>query len=77
MPKMSFSIPDDVAEAFDKAFAGEDKNAVIAELIRKAVAEREPIRRPTNLLERSRRIRAAGREVSEEEIRHARQELRE
>ena len=77
MTKMIFSIPDDLAEAFDKAFQSEDKSAVIAELIRKAVAEREPIRRPANLVERSRRIRASGREVSEEEIRRARQELRE
>ena len=77
MTKVSFTIPDELAEAFDKAFGSDDKSAVVTELIRKAIAEREPIRRPTNLVERSRRIRASGREVSEEEIRRARQELRE
>jgi metal-responsive CopG/Arc/MetJ family transcriptional regulator len=77
MTNMSFSIPDDLAEAFTKVFEDEDKSAVIAELMRKAILEREPVRRPTDLVERMRRIRESGREVTEEEIRRARQELRE
>ena len=32
MTIMTVQIPDDVKEAFDKAFEGEDKNAVIARL---------------------------------------------
>jgi hypothetical protein len=62
---------DGLAEAFDKAFDREE-----ASLIRKAAEERRPARRPGNFVERSRRIRATGRAVSEEEIRRARQELR-
>ena len=76
MAKMSVSIPDDLVEAFDKAFEREDKDAVIADLIRKAVEERVRGRRAGNFVERSRRIRASGRAVSDEEIRRARQELR-
>jgi hypothetical protein len=74
---MNFSIPDDVKAAFNKAFEGENKSAVVAALMRRAVEERERRRRSGNFVERMRRIRASGREVTEEEIRRARQELRE
>lgn len=40
MGTMNFSIPDDVNEAFDAAFEGENKNAVVAALLRKAVEEK-------------------------------------
>jgi hypothetical protein len=75
MARMSVSIPDYLAEAFEKAFEGEDKSTVIAEMMRKAVAERRPRRPPGDFVERSRRIRASGRPVSDEEIKRARQEL--
>jgi hypothetical protein len=58
MTTMSFSIPDDLAEAFSKALTGKDASAVTAESMRRAVAEREPVRRTTDLVERVRRIRA-------------------
>jgi hypothetical protein len=74
--RISVSIPDDLAEAFEKAFQRVDKDAVIADLMRKAVEERVRGPRSGNFVERSRRIRASGRAVSDEEIRRARQELR-
>jgi hypothetical protein len=77
MATMNFSIPDEVKEAFNKAFEGENKSAVVAGLMRKAIEERERSRRAGDFLERMRRIRASGREVTEEEITRARQELRE
>jgi hypothetical protein len=36
MTIMTIRIPDDVAAAFDKAFEGEDKDAIIARLLREA-----------------------------------------
>ncbi len=77
MATMNFSIPDDVKEAFNKAFEGENKSAVIAGLMRKAIEERERSRRSADFVERLRGIRARGRPVTDEEIRRARQELRE
>jgi hypothetical protein len=77
MATMNFSIPDDVKEAFNRAFEGENKSAVVTGLMRKAVEERERSRRSADLVERLRRIRARSRPVSDEEIRRARQELRE
>lgn len=76
MATMNFSIPDDVKEAFNKAFEGENKSAVVAGLLRKAVEEKERKRRSADLVERMREIRARSRPVTEEEIRRAREELR-
>lgn len=41
MATLSFSIPDDVSEAFERIFKGVDHSALIADLMRKAVAESE------------------------------------
>jgi hypothetical protein len=76
MGTMNFSIPDDVKEAFNKAFEGENKSAVIANLMRRAVEEKERSRRAAGLVERLRQIRASTRPMTDEEIRRAREELR-
>jgi hypothetical protein len=39
MATVNFSVPDDVKAEFDKTFGGQNKSAVIAELMRKAVAD--------------------------------------
>jgi metal-responsive CopG/Arc/MetJ family transcriptional regulator len=39
MATVNFSVPDDVKADFDKVFGGQNKSAVIAELMRQAVAE--------------------------------------
>lgn len=39
MATVNFSVPDDVKEAFNRAFAGQNKSAVIADLMRRAVQE--------------------------------------
>ncbi|WP_058556636.1 hypothetical protein [Thiohalocapsa sp. ML1] len=39
MATMNFSIPDDVKADFNRTFAGRNKSAVVAELMRRAVAE--------------------------------------
>jgi hypothetical protein len=72
----NFSIPDDVKEAFNKAFEGENKSAVITRLMVRAIEEAERTRRSRNFVERLRQIRARGRPVTEDEIRRAREELR-
>jgi hypothetical protein len=38
MATVNFSVPDDVKAAFDKTFGGQNKSAVIADLMRQAVA---------------------------------------
>lgn len=42
---MQFNVPDDVKEAFEAAYKGADADAIVAELLRKAAAERaRPVR---------------------------------
>ena len=48
MATVNFSVPDEVKQAFDQTFAGQNKSAIIAGLMRRAVDEAE-----------RRRIRAA------------------
>jgi hypothetical protein len=76
MATMNFSIPDDVKEAFNKAFEGENKSAIVARLMRRAVEEKERRNRSQGFVERLRRIRANSRPMTDDEIRRAREELR-
>jgi len=76
MGTMNFSIPDDVKDAFNKAFEGENKSAVITRLMIRAIEDAERRRKSAGFVERIRQIRAKGRPVTEEEIRQAREELR-
>ena len=77
MSTMNFSIPDDVKEAFNSAFEGENKSAVVAELMRRAVEERVRKKQAGSFMERIRAIRAkATRSYSDEEIRQAREDGR-
>lgn len=41
MATVNFSVPDEVKEAFNTAFSGRNKSAVIADLMRRAVREEE------------------------------------
>jgi len=83
MGTMNFSIPDDVKEAFNQAFDGENKSAVVTELLRRAVAtrttegsERERRIRFENALARLDQARETGGTYSDEEIRRLRYEGR-
>jgi hypothetical protein len=77
MATMNFCIPDDVKEAFNRAFQSENKSAVITRLMRRAIEEKERNRRSQGLVERLRQIRANSRgPMTDDEIRRAREELR-
>jgi metal-responsive CopG/Arc/MetJ family transcriptional regulator len=39
MATVNFSVPDDVRDEFNRVFKGENKSAIIARLMRRAVAE--------------------------------------
>jgi hypothetical protein len=41
MATISFTVPDDVKEAFDKTLADHDKDAIIADLMRRAVRDHQ------------------------------------
>ena len=69
MATVNFSVPDEVKVAFDKAFSGQNKSAVVAELMRRAVRESVQRARREQLFRhlssaRSRRNAASARQVS-------------
>ena len=76
MATVNFSVPDEVKEAFDRTFSEEEKNTVIAELMRKAVEESERQKRRAEAIRRLTEGRAKRRLVTDEEIRAAREEGR-
>ena len=57
MATVNFSVPDDVKRTFDKAFAGTNKSAVVAQLMRQAVEERRRQARRRQAIDRLLRIR--------------------
>jgi metal-responsive CopG/Arc/MetJ family transcriptional regulator len=76
MATVNFSVPDDVKEAFNEAFRGRNKSAVIAELMREAVERAHRQQRSHEAIARllERRPRAPLR--SEDELRVSREEGR-
>lgn len=76
MATVNFSVPEPIKQAFNAAFAGENKSAIIARLMQRAVEERGQKRRRTRAIDRLLKLRAATPPVSSEEIRAAREELR-
>lgn len=87
MTIMTIRIPDDVKEALDKAFEGEDKDAIIAQFIRDGLAARGAgemaVAPGEDLAERRRKavdaifeLRKKFPALSNEEIRKAREEGR-
>ncbi len=82
MAIITVRIPCDVKEAFDKAFDGEDKDAVIAALLREALEERTAQEKAAkdapkrDLVAEFRKLRESMPALSDEEIRKAREEGR-
>jgi len=65
MATMNFSVPGDVKEAFDKAFVGRNKSAVLSELMRQAVEEQRRRRRRSRAIAKLLRLRKRARPATE------------
>ncbi len=76
MATMNFSVPDDVKEAFNTAYQGQNKSAVIADLMREAIERAERKQRSHDAILRiiERRKRAPA--ITDGEIRAARKDDR-
>ena len=57
MATMNFSVPDDVKAAFNRAYAGANKSAILTQLLRQAVEERERLIRRRRAIDRILRLR--------------------
>ncbi len=61
MSTVNFSVPEDIKSAFNTAFAGQNKSAVITELMREAIERAQAQQRSRSAIERilGRRAKAA------------------
>jgi hypothetical protein len=73
MATVNFSVPEDVKQAFNKAFAGENKSGVLTRLMRQAIEDRNRQRRRAAAVDALLRLRKRLRPVSDREVRKARQ----
>ena len=72
MATVNFSVPSDVKAAFDKTFAGANKSAILARLMRQAVEERRRQRRRVRAIDRLLALRSKVGPVSGRAVRAAR-----
>ena len=72
MATVNFSVPDDVKQAFDKAFGDQNKSAVIAALMQRAVREQQLQKRRDRLFRELTSTRARRSLVTSEAVRTAR-----
>lgn len=72
MATVNFSVPSDVKEAFDKAFGRQNKSAVLTDLMRQAVDERQRRRRRARVVEKLLTLRKRSRQVTGKAVRAAR-----
>lgn len=76
MATVNFSVPDEVRDEFNEAFADENKSAIIARLMQEAVEERRRQKRRQAAIEHLLQLREDMPGMTEEEIRAAREEGR-
>ncbi|HEY2677425.1 MAG TPA: hypothetical protein VGI65_10695 [Steroidobacteraceae bacterium] len=72
MATVNFSVPDDVKVAFDRAFGGQNKSAVVADLMRRAVREQQLQKRRELLFRQLTSARSRRKAVAAETIQNAR-----
>lgn len=73
MATVSFSVPDEVKDAFQEAFANENKSAVITRLMRQAVEDKRREQRCSAAIEGLLDLRRKQKPMSDAEIARARQ----
>lgn len=72
MATVNFSVPNEVKAAFDTAFAGENKSAVVARLMREAVEQKRCLQRRVRVAEALLALRKAPKPVTTAVVRRAR-----
>ncbi|MFQ5661393.1 MAG: hypothetical protein ACE5GZ_13300 [Gammaproteobacteria bacterium] len=72
MSTVNFSVPEDVKRAFNKAFKGENKSAVLTRLMQQAVEKRKRQKRRAAAAEIVLKMHRRSKPVSDTAIRKAR-----
>jgi metal-responsive CopG/Arc/MetJ family transcriptional regulator len=73
MATVNFSVPDDVKDAFNEAYKGQNKSAVIADLMREAVERAQRKQRSHEAIARIVERRKHAPAMTDEELRAARE----
>lgn len=76
MATVNFSVPEDIKNAFNMVFEGQNKSAVIAELMREAVDRVQSQQRSEEAYQRILERRQHAPRITEEQFRAAREEGR-
>lgn len=76
MPTVNFSVPEDIKNAFNSTFEGQNKSAIIAELMREAVERAQSQQRSREAYQRILTRRQSAPRISEAQLRAAREEGR-
>ena len=76
MPTVNFSVPEDIKNAFNVTFEGQNKSAVIADLMREAVERAQKQQRSREAYQRILERRQHAPCISEDQFRAAREEGR-
>ena len=76
MATVNFSVPDHVKESFNRTFEGENKSAVIAQLMQQAIEGRIRQRRRSAAINAILALHERQPPVSDEEIARARETMR-
>lgn len=72
MATVNFSVPDEIKKAFDQVFKGQNKSAVIADFMRKAVDETKQRKRREGIFRLLTQRRSERPSASSEAVRAAR-----
>ena len=72
MPTVNFSVPEDVKQAFNATFVGQNKSAVIADLMREAVERAQRRQRHRQAVDRILADRADAPQISQAAFERAR-----
>ena len=72
MATVNFSVPDDVKDKFNRAFAGENKSSIIARLMMQAVEERRLQKERSKAIDRLLELRRERKPITMEEFNEAR-----
>jgi len=76
MATVNFSVPDEVKARFNRIFAGQNKSAIIADLMRRAVEEVERQERRVTAIRQLTEARTGRKPATDEKLRAAREEGR-
>lgn len=72
MATVNFSIPEDVKKQFDKVFAGQNKSAVLTQLMQQAIEEQKRLGQRQRAIDQLLALREQAPRVTDKAIRLAR-----